>query len=38
MSYSDIDIETHETSMSARHSKTSIGEVSYTLVCVHVLY
>ena len=37
MSNSDIDVESHETSMSTRPSDSSIDEVSY-LVCVHVLY
>lgn len=38
MSYSDIDEQTHETSLGIRPSDNSINEVSYTLVCVHVLY
>ena len=37
MSYSNNDVETHETSLGTRTSDTSIDEVSYTLVCVHVL-
>ena len=38
MSYSDTDVETYETSLGTRPSNTSIDEVNYTLVCVHVLY
>ena len=38
ISYSDIDLETLEISLGTRTSDTSIDEVSYTPVRVHVLY
>ena len=34
MSYSDIDVETYETSLGTRPSDISMDEVSYTLIWV----